>query len=166
MDYYLIGKIVGTFGIKGELKVNASKEDFEELNIASPYYIGRDKIKVEIESSRFHKSNFLVKLKGYNNINDVISFVNSFIYIEEKDKPQLGANNYYIDDLIGLDAYSNGLLIGKVNRIESTLANDVFVIKNENKSYAIPAVHEFILNIDLTEGKVEVKLIEGMDYDI
>ena len=74
--------------------------------------------------------------------------------------------SFYIDDLIGLKAYFNGEYIGDLVDVISIYSNDVYVIKNDEKEFMIPAVKEFIKKIDLENGLIDVVIIEGMWWNL
>ena len=78
--------------------------------------------------------------------------------------PALEDDSYYVKDMIGIKVYdeSEGY-IGRIKSIFFTPANDVYEIEQEDgKTVLIPAVKEFIENIDMANKKMNVNLIEGM----
>lgn len=166
MEYITVGKIVTTFGIKGELKVNPLTDNLDRFNIPGPYYIGRDKIEVEIEKYRIQKNQVIIKFKGFDNINEVLDFVNMDISVNKNDRIELEEDAYYIDELLGLDVYHDLVNIGKLQDVIHTPANDIYIISGKGVSYAVPAVKEFILEVKLEEKTMDVKLLEGMEYEV
>ncbi|WP_103980966.1 ribosome maturation factor RimM [Helcococcus massiliensis] len=161
MNKIKVGKIINTHAIKGELKIDTlSKETFDR---GVTYYIGKSDEKFEVENVRSHKGYSIVKFKDYNNINDVLKFKGMDIYIEEDDLADLEEDEYYIKDLIGLDIYSSDEKIGVLEDIYEYLANDVYLVRaNDGSKMLIPAVDEFILEVNLEYKFIKVKLIEGM----
>ena len=93
-----IGKIVNTFGIKGELKVYPYVDYIDEL---SKIYI--DNKEYTLSKSRNQKNVVIIKIKGLDDINLVEDFKNKEIEIDRVDLPKLKEGEYYIEDLIGLD---------------------------------------------------------------
>ena len=82
MEYILIGKIINTFGIKGELKVEVHTDFVEErYSAGSSFYIGDDKKEYKSSGYRIHKGFVLLSLKGYEDINLVENLRNKKIYI-------------------------------------------------------------------------------------
>ena len=66
-------------------------------------------------------------------------------------------------DLLGLPVYDGETPIGRLTDVMSTPANDVYVVKGEDgQEHLIPAVPEFILERNVDEGYIRVRLIEGM----
>lgn len=161
MEKIKVGTIINTHGIKGELKIE--RTGIEEFDRDINYYIEDFKEEFQIKNSRVHKGNYIITLDGYNNINDVLKFKGKSIYISSDDLIDLDNDEFYIKDLIGIEVIdSNNNKIGKVVDVLEYDVNDVYVIKNDDTEILIPAVSEFIIDIDLEKNKMKVKLIEGM----
>ena len=82
MNKILIGKVVNTHGIKGEIRI-LSDFPFKEkvFNIDNKIIIN-DKEYI-IKSYRVHKEYDMVTLDGFNNINDVLFLLKNNVYILE-----------------------------------------------------------------------------------
>ena len=163
MEYILIGKIVDTHGIKGELRI---KSNFEYKDrIFKPgfnLYIGKDRKKEEICTYRHHKDFEMVTFPKYNNINQVLKYLKEDVYVLKSDL-ELKPNEYLDSDLIGIDVVCDGEVIGTLKKITfNSLTNKTMEIDCHGKKLLIPYHRDFILNIDLQNNKMEVKLIEGM----
>ena len=79
------------------------------------------------------------------------------IAIEASQLPDLGNNEYYQKDLIGLTAKTTqGRILGNVVEILETGANDVFVIEG-NGRHLIPYIDSAIIRIDLAERLMVVE---------
>jgi len=70
----------------------------------------------------------------------------------------------FIADLIGLPVIADGVEIGTITEVMTLPGNDVYVVKGAHE-YLIPAVKEYVEPLDLSEGCVKVRLIEGMQTD-
>ena len=166
-DYIEIGKVVNTFGIKGELKV-VSESDFVDYRYAvgkTIYIKLRNTIKeVRVSSYRVHKGNILITIDKIYDINEVEKYIGADVLADKSDVPPLEDGEFYIDDVVGLDAYDEtGEIIGKVVDVILIPANDLIEIELLNgKKELIPYVDEYILEI--TEDKIVVKLLE-VDHD-
>ena len=106
----------------------------------------------------------LLKIKGINDMNQAEKCKGLYLKIHRKDAIKLPKDTYFIADLLGLEVYTDeGELLGKVDDIFPTGANDVYVVKNElGKQILLPSIPEVIKEIDLEKGKVIVHLIEGL----
>lgn len=165
MDKIKIGKIVGTHGLKGEVKIRSSsdfgEERFKKGNFIIVSYQGNE-LELEIVSSRVHKSNYLVSFKDNQDINLVEKFIGSFVY-GFKDKDLLDDDEYFYDDLIGLEVSSiEGKKIGIVTSIYNNGRHDILNIDYNGKNVAIPYVDAFIKDVDIDNKVIIVELIKGL----
>ena len=145
-------------------KIAISAEVPEEFDRDIKYYIEDFNEEFKINNSKIHKGNYIILLDGYNNINDVLKFKGKSIYISSDDLIELDDNDeYYVMDLIGIEVINqNDEVIGKVTDVLEYDVNDVYVVKNDNTERLIPAVAGFIIDIDVDNNIMKVKLIEGM----
>lgn len=165
-DLTCIGEIINTFGIKGELKVRPLTDNIKRFSKLSYVLIGIESNRYEITSVRYDKGFVFLKLNGFNNINDVLKFKNSYIFIFDEDREALPEGTYYVSDLISKEVYtSDNKFLGNLVKIEPYPSNDIFIIKNEDIIYRIPNVKAFIKKIgdiiiaDPIEGMREWKFL-------
>ena len=165
-EYFEVGQIVNTNGLKGLLKINPFTDDITRFEKLKTIFIEHKKelLEFEIESVRYQKKQVLLKLKGIDTIEEAEKYREDYLKINRNKEEKLPENTYYIVDLIGLDIYTeNGELLGKLDDIFSTGSNDVYVVKNsEGKQILLPAISNVIKNIDLEQKKIVVNLIEGL----
>ena len=82
MDYIYIGKIVNTHGIKGELRIISNNEMKDKIFVKGRnFYIGKSKVKEEVNSYRVHKNFDMVTFLGYDNINQVLKYLKQNVTI-------------------------------------------------------------------------------------
>ena len=120
--------------------------------------------KVEIEDVKYNKQCVLLKVKGIEDLTQAEKYKGLFLKIDRKDAKKLPKDTYFIADILGLEVYTDeGELLGKVDDIFPTGANDVYVVKDElGKQILLPSIPEVLKEIDLEKGKVIVHLIEGL----
>lgn len=151
-----VAEIVGTHGIKGNLKIKSLSDNEKRFENGSKLFI--DDKELTLESSFDQKNLKIIKFKEYNDINEVIKFVSKDIYIDEKDLGDLEEDEYYIYKLIGLDVYDNGQKVGEVlDVISGVYPNDVYIIKTDKDEIYLPAIKATIKKIDLENGLIEVE---------
>lgn len=165
--YFEVGQIVNTFGIKGFLKVKPFTDEnsrFEELKSVYISQNGKSLYEVEIESVSYQKEMVLLKLKGIDDLTQAEKYKGAYLKIDRKDAKKLPKDTYFIADLIGLEVYTDeGELLGKVDDIFNTNANDVYVVKDEKgQQILLPATKEVIKQIDLENEKIIVHLTPGL----
>ena len=160
-DKFEIGKIVNTFGIKGEVKVIPYTDDINQFKKMKNIYV--NKKVMEIENVRYHKNAIILKLRGIDTMNDAENLRNSTLEIQ-RTKKILPANTYYINDLIGLEVYTDEeKLLGKIKDIYNTGANDIYTVETpEKKEILLPAIKEVIKKIDIENKKIIVHILKGL----
>lgn len=157
-EFLEAGKIVSTHGIRGEVKILPWADDAEFLvGLPRVYLNGRE---FAVTSSRVQKTCVLMKLSGVDDVDAAAKLREHIVCIRRTDVT-LPEGAVFIADLIGLPVLAGEKQIGHITDILSMPGNDVYVV-NGSREYLIPAVPEFILERNLDEGYVRVKLIEGM----
>ena len=165
-EYFEIGQIVNTFGIKGVVKVNYFTDDPLEFEKLKTILVEKNKklLEFEIEEAKLHKNQVLLKLKGINDINEAEKYKGCYIKLSREKAKKLPENTYFIADLIGIEVFTdNGELLGKVDDIYNSGSADIYVIKNElGKQILLPGIKEVIKEIDVDNEKIIVHLIDGL----
>ncbi|WP_297789342.1 ribosome maturation factor RimM [uncultured Anaerococcus sp.] len=158
-----VAEVITTHGIRGNVKVRSFSDNEKRFEKGSKVYIGDELL--TIEDSFDQKGLKVLKFVEYNDINDSIKLVGKDITIDEKDRGVLSEGEFYIYELIGLDVYSKGQIVGKVKDVISGVyPNDVYVIeKKDNKEVLLPALKTVITNVDINNKKIEVDNLS--DYE-
>jgi 16S rRNA processing protein RimM len=166
-ELFTVGKIVNTHGLKGEVKVypyTSAKEDFEEFD----YLLvksGKDSYeRIEVEWNRYVKDMVLAKFEGYDHINDIMRLKDKEVFFPRSEYDDIEDGEYYVVDLIGLEVVDEARgRIGVLKDILQNRSQDLYVVKcDDGREVMIPAVDEFILDIDMDKKRMSVKLIEGL----
>lgn len=157
-----VGKIVNVRGLRGEIKVlphtNVENmfEKLKSVNISGAEY--------KIVSVKHIKNCVALLLETVDTIEKATDLVGNELFVKEENMPKLEKGDYYLKDLIGLEVtdVTEGAL-GKLTNVFFTGANDVYEITaKDGKTSLIPAVFEFIKEIDIDKKTMLVELIEGM----
>lgn len=155
------GKIVNTHGIAGEVKIMpwADEPDFL-LDFDALYIDGKP---VEVLSARVHKNCVLVKFDGIADINAAMKLRDKIVYID-RDDVELEEGAFFLADLMGIEVRDadSGEVLGHIEDILTPPSSNVYVVKGGKQDHMIPAVDEFIIETNVDEGFVRVRLIEGM----
>lgn len=162
-EYLVVGEIVGTFGIKGEVKLRPETEFPERFKPGALVWLGAEKSEREIETARFHHPHFLLKFKGVETANDAEPLVGEVVYIPAAQATPLEEGQFYHYQLVNLEVITDkGLDLGRVTDILTTGANDVFVVNGDLGEILIPATKEVVKSIRPDEGKIIITPIEGL----
>ena len=159
LDFLEAGEIVTTHGVRGEIKVLPwvdSPEfllDYNRVRIAGKDYI--------VNSCRVQKTCNLMQLEGIDTVEQAQALRGKTVLLYRSDVP---ADLIFAAELIGLEVYAEGVLIGKVADVLDYPGNKVYVVKGDHE-YMIPAVKEFVLSTDMENEVMQVRLIEGMRTD-
>lgn len=174
-QYYLVGKIVNTQALRGEVRVMATTDFPEErfkIGAILAIFNGNKLVEtVEVDGHRLHKNFNLLHFKGKDNINDVEKFKGFDLKVAgtEREADELDENEFYYDDIIGLEVYTTDeTYLGKVREITSLPSNDVWAIQrpNKGKDILIPYIEDIVLEIDLDDNRVVIDPMDGLIDDV
>lgn len=165
-EYFEIGQIVNHFGIKGMVKVNPFTDDISQFEKLKSILLVKDgKLsEVEIEETKYSKNQVLLKLKGIDTVEEAEKYRGCYLKIARSNSKKLPKDTYFIADLLGLTVYTDeNILLGKVEDIYNSGANDIYVIKSEDgKQILLPGTKEVIKQIDLEQERITVHIIKGL----
>ena len=153
------GEIVTTHGVRGEMKVLTwldSPEDlcdFDRCRIEGKEY--------RIESCRVQKTCNLLKVSGIDTMEAAQAMRGKIVELYRED---MAEGVIFAAELLGMEVYTQGVLLGKLEDVLDYPGNQVYVVKGEHE-YLIPAVKAFVHATDLEANRMEVTVIEGMRSD-
>ena len=161
MEQFLqVGAITSTHGIRGEVKVFPTTDDPARFKKLKKVILdtGKRQIDMEIQSVRFFKQFVIVKFKGIDNINDVEQYKGSSLFVSRENAVSLEENEYYIADLIGMEVFTEEGHFGIVKDV-----NEVYIIDSDvHGEVLVPAIKQCIENVDVENGKMQIRLLEGL----
>ncbi len=165
--YIEAGKIVGTHGVRGEMRVQPWCDSTAFLTKFKVFYLDKNGSEnITVAASRPHGNVCLVKAKGIDTIEQAERFRGRVLYIDREDC-KLEEGRYFVTDIIGcevFDADSNEYL-GKVTDVSETGANDVWHIMKDGNEFLVPNIPVFVKNVDIENGKIIIAPIKGMFDD-
>ena len=170
MEKIKIGTIVNAVALRGEVKVyhfSDYKERFEELEEIIVERKGKGKT-YKIENVRYQKDMAILKLKGVDDRNAAEALKEHDILITEDDLRELPEDTFYVRDLIGCSVLNaeTGAEIGTIRDVLQNSAQDIYVVKTAGgKDAMIPAVGDFVDEVNIEDKYVKVKLIPGLIDD-
>jgi len=163
-----VGKIVNTRGVKGEVKVLPWADEpgfFGKLrSVAVLGENGKPDVFYNIETARVFKNCALLMLSGVDDVVAAQALKGKTLYISKTDLPELPGGSYYVRDIIGLTvATAGGEELGVVEDVFQTGAHDLYFIrKPDGSELYLPAVKEFVKEIDMARRRICVELPEGL----
>ena len=160
-DEVLVGVVIGSWGLKGHLKVKPFTDIDNRYKVGNSVWISSEKL--EILTSRFldSKSYWIISFEGLNSLQKTERFLGCDITIPRKLLEILPSNVFYFHDLIGISVFNQDFVeIGILKDILKTGANDVYVIQPKSgKEILIPAIKEVVKKVDLENAKMYVELL-------
>ncbi|WP_321370031.1 ribosome maturation factor RimM [uncultured Desulfuromusa sp.] len=161
-----IGAVVGTHGLRGDLKIRLNSGDPDLLMTLKQVYLrlpSDDIRRVTITRQFLHKGRVLLRLQGYESIHLAEQIVGSQVLLAENMLPDLSDDEYYWRQLDGLQVIDRQHgEIGTLQDLLSTAAHDTYVVRGHLGEILIPAVHQFVSSVDLQAGIMQVDLPDGL----
>ena len=167
MEYLIVGTIVRTIGLKGEVKVYPSTHfrDSRFSKGSHVFLLNDNKEIVEdlliVKHSKNGDMDNLI-FEGYDSIEKAEKLLKKDLYVQ-KEQSFLKNGEYYYSDLEKMDVYfDNGEYIGRVKKVEEFTNYATLRIEHSTKDVLVPFVKAFIKSVSLEEKKIIVNYIEGL----
>lgn len=168
-EFLAVGQIVGTHGVRGEMRINPWADSPEFLKqFKTLYYDAEGKSGVKVISSRLHGNIVLMKLEGIDTVEAALAMRNKRLYMRRSDA-KLADGVYFIEELIGcgvFDADDESKQYGKISDVSETGANDVWhIMSDDGKEYLIPAIPSVVIDTDVKKNRVLIRPMKGIFDD-
>lgn len=158
MENYLIGKIMNTHGVKGELLVKPLT-DFDRFVKDKEVFTLEPFIKFKIKKVRHHNKGLLVSFYDYDNINLVVNLKGLLLYTNEK--PTLLEDEYHFNELIGLEVYNqDNILRGIVKEVIEVPQGHLLRIEVGETLKLVPFNKQFVKEVK--DNHLIINEIEGL----
>ena len=167
-DYFIIGKLIGAHGIRGEIKVFPITDDVRRFNALSDCMLLSPNEKllrtIKVTSKRITGETVLISAEGITDRDEAQKLNGLFLAVKREDAAALPAGRYFISDLIGCQVSDSvrGSL-GVLSDVLQTGANDVLVIKRSGKpDLLVPYLKDVVTSVEIEAKKVSVVLPDGL----
>ncbi len=168
MNKIIIGSVVSTFGVKGDLKIY-SLTDFSNLRFKKGSILFLvDELRnltkeVEVTFSRNNGKFIIVHFKDIDDMTTAEKYKGFAVYMNEENMHKLKKDQYYHHDLLQCSVYIKENLIGDVVSVENNGAHDLLRIATpDNHIKLIPFVKSWLVNVDIDNKKIEIIDMEGI----
>lgn len=161
------GKIVGTHGVRGEMRAEVWSDSPETLKALPHLYFDEGKTEVRLVSRRIHKKMLLITVEGVDSIDAAEKLRGKLLYLNREDV-KLREGQRFIADLVGLTAVdgSTERVYGTLTEVFATGANDVYrIVDDDGREYLFPAVPHMIKGVNDEMGTIELLPIPGIFDD-
>lgn len=161
-----VGQVEKAFGIRGEVVIRLLTDSPERFRRLHAVRIGRDAeaarpatvdaVAVEGRGVRLH-------LKGVDDRTAAEALRGQYLFVDRRHRARLKPGRHFVHEIVGLTVEDErGVRHGVVKEVLKLPAQDVYVIAEAGREYMLPAVREFIREIDLEAGLLRVRLIDGI----
>lgn len=165
-DFFKIGIITSTHGLKGEVKVFPTTDDAGRFKRLKEVILdtGKERIDLEIEAVRFFKKLVILKFRGIDDISEAEKYRRASLFVTRQNAVRLGKDEYFVADLTGLRVQNeDGSEIGTLRDVLETGANDVYVIDlKDGRELLLPAIKQCVLAVDVEAGFIKIHILEGL----
>jgi 16S rRNA processing protein RimM len=160
------GRIVGTHGLRGALRVRLENPDSTTLDSIERLFVDRDETIVEYRVRSFARAgagSLKMELEGIDTIEDAQAMRGFELSVAGEDLPALAANEFYYFQVIGLRVETtDGRSVGRIEEVFFNGANDVWVVKDEGREILVPVIEDVVRRIDLEGGRAIIEAIPGL----
>jgi 16S rRNA processing protein RimM len=152
-----LGYVSAVHGIKGWVKIHSWTRPMEAILQYQPWLLGEERKPVKIVDGRIQGKGLAALLPGFNDREQAATLVGLQIFVRRDQLPATAAGEYYWSDLEGLEVKTTGgELLGRVERLMETGANDVLVIRGD-RDHLVPFIQgQYVKRVDLDAGLIEV----------
>ena len=166
MNLYAVGKIIGCFGVQGDLKVHPITHAPDRLTLLRDVALGytQDEVlRIAVEHVEVRNRFVLMHFRNVDTKTDAEHLVGKYVFVDEKEIEAPANNAYFTHDIIGCEVYdTDHRHLGIVEDVYQMPAQDVWAIRCEEKVHMVPAVKEFIKEVRVRERKIIIQVIEGL----
>ncbi|MDM7916757.1 MAG: ribosome maturation factor RimM [Candidatus Eisenbacteria bacterium] len=156
----VVGKVRKPVGLRGEVTVEPTGDDPERFTPGAWLSIeGERERRYRIRSRRPVRGGVALQLEGIDDRDQAERLRGKLLYVRPEDLPALPEGVYYRYQLEGLQVVdAEGEVLGRVESILQTGANDVYCVRAEENEILIPAVREFVESVDLETGRIRLRV--------
>ncbi|MCP4048907.1 MAG: ribosome maturation factor RimM [Gammaproteobacteria bacterium] len=152
-----LGYISAVHGIKGWVKVHSWTRPMEAILEYQPWLLGEDRKPVKLVDGRKQGKGMAALLPGYSDREQAVALVGQQIFVSRDQMPPTEEDEYYWSDLEGLEVHTtNGEVLGRVDRMMETGANDVLVVCGDRERLVPFIQGQYVMRVDLEAGLIVV----------
>lgn len=161
-EYLEVGKVVGTHGVKGALRLKPWSDDSSFLEGIKTVYLA-DKTPLNIVSAKAHGNLTILIIEGIDTIEKAEMLRNKILLVKRNDA-KIPEGRYFVDEIISCKVYDadTDKCLGVLSDVSKTGANDVWHIKDNDKEYLVPAIESVVVSVDIDLERVVIRPIGGI----
>jgi 16S rRNA processing protein RimM len=165
-NFILVGRVTRPQALKGDFRVQPEATDLSLFEAEMDLWFQKPDGQMEslkIERVRIHSGRLVLKVEGIDTVEQAEARRGQWLCFDESDLPELEEDSFYYSDLIGCEVkLPDNQSLGQVTGIRPGAAGDLIVIGSGKEEKLIPAVREYVTEINLTENVIVVDPPEGL----
>jgi 16S rRNA processing protein RimM len=155
----LLGRVLGAFGVRGELKILSHTDPQSALLRYQPWTLVREGVERRVEGVQGRQTvkGVVATLPGVADRDAAQALAGTEIWAPRRVLPKAQPGEYYWVDLEGLEVFNlEGVALGRVSHLFDTGSNHVMVLGGERERL-IPFIEgDFVKSVDFDAGRIEV----------
>lgn len=157
----LVGRVVGAFGVRGEVKLESWTDPRPAIFGYRPWILidarGNERELTTVRGRQVGKG-LSAEIPGVEDRDAAEAMRGTEVWVSRAALPKAAEGEFYWADLEGLDVVNvDGVAMGRVSHLFATGANDVLVARDGEREWMIPFVRpQFVTDIDLQAGRITV----------
>jgi len=153
----VLGHVSGVYGVRGWVKVFSDTEPRDNILAYSPWYLGPSRTARKVAAGRPHGKGLVAHIEGCEDREQAADLVGQEIAVRRGQLPPPRADEFYWADLEGLIVETlDGTLLGRVEHLFATAANDVLVVKGERERLLPFIWEQVVTKVDFEHGRIRV----------
>ena len=157
-----VGEVLGSHGLWGEIRAKVLSDVPHRFDAGQDIFIRGIPYRIA-KSSRGRSNQVILQLHGLGTIDAARALMGQLITVPPEAVPELPDGEYYHFELLGLKVFTqDGEDLGSIEDILVTGSNDVYVVTGPTGEILVPALLDVIVNVDLDQGMMVVRLPEGL----
>lgn len=163
-----VGEVITTHGVRGELKVLPLTDEPSRWGELTRVYgcTAEATLELHVETIRYFRQFVIVKFREITEMNAAEKLRGSRLWIPKAERRPLPPDRFYTDDLLQMEVIDEkGELLGNIDQVMQTGANDVFVVKGNGREILLPALKSVVSQVDLAGKRMSVRIPPGLLED-
>lgn len=164
--FLAIGTIVKAFGLRGEVVIRAYTDSTARFRGLKVVHVGPDAgatATMRVERAVVEARGVRLKLSGVDDRNAAEALSGALLFVDDRHRATPPRGRFFVHEVIGLKVCDEeGKVLGTVREVLKMPAQDIYVVDRHGRDVMIPAVKEFVREIDPVAGIMRVRLIEGL----
>ena len=150
-----MGRVAGSYGVRGWVKVAPQAGVQESLAAAAQWWLDAEPRRVE--QARVHSATVIAKLAGIETREQALALKGRQVSVPRAALPEASAGHYYLADLVGLEVVNTrGVALGVVRRWFTNGPQDLMAVAGD-RVRLVPWVAAVVKAVNLEAGRIEVE---------